>query len=116
MEQRTIGRWGLVTAAAGLGCMELSGAYGPADERESVATVRRAVELGVTLLDTADHYGSFGGERLLGRALAGLRDGVLIATKFGGAEMDDDGNTIGGPNGRPQYVRTSVERSLRHLN
>nr|WP_239514366.1 aldo/keto reductase [Streptosporangium sp. 'caverna'] len=94
----------------------MTGAYGAADESESIATIRRALELGVEMFDTADVYGPFSGEKLLGRALKGRRDEAVIATKFGGAEMDDTGNVLGGPNGRPDYVRSSVERSLRHLN
>lgn len=116
MEMRSIGSQGLVSSAEGLGCMGLSGAYGAADDRESIRTVHRAIELGVTMFDTADVYGAFSGERLLGRALSGRRDAVVIATKFGGAELDDEGRTVGGVNGRPEYVRASVERSLRNLN
>jgi aryl-alcohol dehydrogenase-like predicted oxidoreductase len=116
MKKRSLGSQGLVSSAEGLGCMGLTGAYGSADDSESVRTIHRAIELGVTMFDTADHYGAFSGERLLGRAVSGRRDEVVIATKFGGAEMDDEGNTVGGANGRPEYVRTSVERSLRHLN
>jgi aryl-alcohol dehydrogenase-like predicted oxidoreductase len=116
MEQRTTGKNGLAASALGLGCMSMTGAYGPADEKESISTVRRALELGVTLFDTADMYGPFTGERLLGRALAGLRDGAVIATKFGGTELDDAGNIIGGANGHPDYVRTAVDRALRNLN
>ncbi|WP_229924530.1 aldo/keto reductase [Streptomyces sulfonofaciens] len=113
---RSVGSQGLVSSAEGLGCMGLTGSYGAADEDESVRTVQRAIELGVTMFDTADHYGAFSGERLLGRALSGRRDAVVVATKFGGAEMDDEGRTIGGANGRPEYVRASVERSLRNLD
>lgn len=115
MEMRSLGKQGLISSAEGLGCMGLSGSYGAADDAESVRTIHRAMDLGVTLFDTADHYGSFSGERLLGRALSARRDEVMVATKFGGAEMDDEGRTIGGPNGRPEYVRASVERSLRNL-
>jgi aryl-alcohol dehydrogenase-like predicted oxidoreductase len=113
---RSLGSQGLVSSAEGLGCMGLSGSYGAADEKESVRTVHRAVELGVTMFDTADVYGPFTNERLLGRALSGRRDEVVVATKFGGAELDDEGTMTGGANGRPEYVRTSVERSLRNLN
>ncbi|WP_236710664.1 aldo/keto reductase [Streptomyces sp. 150FB] len=116
MENRALGSQGLVSSAEGLGCMGLSGSYGAADDLESVKTIQRAVELGVTMFDTADHYGAFSGEKILGRALAGRRDGVAIASKFGGAEMDDEGRTVGAANGRPEYVRASVERSLRHLD
>ena len=89
--------------------------YGEADEAESVATIHRAQELGVTMLDTADLYGPMHNERLVGKAIAGKRDQFTIATKFG-FEIDDDGNWVmGSYNGRPEYVRKSVERSLRNL-
>jgi aryl-alcohol dehydrogenase-like predicted oxidoreductase len=112
---REIGTSGLVVSALGLGCMGLSGSYGDAEQSESIAVIREAIDLGVNMFDTADIYGPFVNEELLGRALAGRRDEVIVATKFGGAELDDSGNVLGGANGRPEYVRTSVERSLRHL-
>jgi aryl-alcohol dehydrogenase-like predicted oxidoreductase len=115
MKIRRVGGQGLTSSPEGLGCMGMSGSYGAADDTESVKTVRRAIDLGVTMFDTSDGYGGFAGERLLGRALAGRRDEVTVATKFGGAELDDEGRTIGGANGRPEYVRVAVERSLRHL-
>jgi aryl-alcohol dehydrogenase-like predicted oxidoreductase len=117
MEQRKIGSLGLVASVEGLGCMGMTPAfaYGVPDDTESTATVERALELGVNLFDTGDAYGPFTNETLLGRALAGHRDKALIATKFGGVEFDDDGTMVGGPNGRPEYVRRSVERSLRRL-
>ena len=115
MEQRAIGNLGLMASAVGLGCMGMTGAYGTADESESVLTIRKALDLGVNLFDTADAYGPFVGEKLLGRALAGRRDEVIIATKFGGAEIDESGAFVGGPNGSPEYVRLSVDRSLRNL-
>lgn len=115
MKTRTIGAHGLAASALGLGTMEFTGAYGPADELESIDTVRRAIDLGITLFDTADVYGPFTGERLVGKALRERRDDVVIATKFGGAEVADDGTVVGGPNGRPEYVRLSVDRSLRNL-
>jgi aryl-alcohol dehydrogenase-like predicted oxidoreductase len=115
MELRKLGDQGLTVSAAGLGCMGMTGAYGTADEAEAIETIRRAVELGVTMFDTADVYGPFTNEELLARALAGHRDEVIVATKFGGAELDDSGRVIAGPTGRPDYVRTSVERALRHL-
>ncbi|MDP9843405.1 aldo/keto reductase [Streptosporangium lutulentum] len=107
MEERKVGNLGLTSSIVGLGCMGMTGAYGAADESESIATIRRALELGVEMFDTADVYGPFAGEKLLGRALKGRRDEAVIATKFGGAEMDDTGNVIGGPNGHPDYVRSS---------
>ena len=89
--------------------------YGPTDDVESIATIHRALELGVTMLDTADLYGPMHNEQLVGKAVAGKRDQFTIATKFG-FEIDDDGNWIMGSfNGRPEYVRKSVERSLKNL-
>ena len=88
--------------------------YGPADETEAIATIHRALELGVTMLDTADIYGPFENERLVGRAVAGRRAQVTIATKFG-FELDATGAMTGQVNGRPEYVRTAIERSLQNL-
>jgi aryl-alcohol dehydrogenase-like predicted oxidoreductase len=113
MEQRTLGSQGLRVSAIGLGCMVMSKSYWPADERESVATIQRALELGVTLLDTADMYGPFTNERLVGRAIAGLRDGVVVATKFCN-EHRPDGSWVG-INGRPEYVRRACDGSLERL-
>jgi len=113
MEQRALGRQGLKVAAVGLGCMGMSEFYGAADEAESVATIRRAVELGATFLDTADMYGPFKNEELVGRALRGLRDQVVLATKFGN-ERAPDGSRLG-INGRPEYVRKACDASLRRL-
>lgn len=104
---------GLVVSSIGLGCMGMSQSYGSGDDAESVATIHRAVDLGVTFLDTADMYGPFTNERLVGRAIAGHRDEVTIATKFG-IERRDDG-TIIGINGRPDYVRRSCDASLLRL-
>jgi aryl-alcohol dehydrogenase-like predicted oxidoreductase len=115
LEKRPLGSQGLVVSAIGLGCMGMTGSYGGADEPDSIATIHEAIDLGVTMFDTADIYGPFANEKLLARALAGRRDDVIVATKFGGAEVDDNGSVLGGANGRPDYVRTSVERSLRHL-
>ncbi|WP_338157318.1 aldo/keto reductase [Streptomyces olivaceus] len=112
---RAMGNLGLTCSSMGFGCMGMSGTYGPADEAESRLTIREALDRGVTMFDTADIYGNLSGERLVGTALAGRRDEVIIASKFGGAELDDDGNVTGGTNGTPQYVRRSVERSLRAL-
>ena len=113
MEQRSLGREGLHVSAMGLGCMGMSEFYGPGDEAESVATLHRALELGVTLLDTADMYGPFTNEELLGRALQGKRDRVVLATKFGN-ERRADGSWVR-INGRPEYVRAACEASLRRL-
>ncbi|MFL5261194.1 MAG: aldo/keto reductase [Anaeromyxobacteraceae bacterium] len=113
MEQRTLGREGLTVSAVGLGCMGMSEFYGPSDEAESVATLHRALELGVTLLDTADMYGPFKNEELVGRALRGRRERAVLATKFGN-ERQPDGTWIG-INGRPEYVKKACDGSLRRL-
>ncbi len=112
MEQRRLGQ-GLVVSAQGLGCMGMSEFYGEADDDESVATIHEALDAGVTLLDTADMYGPFTNEELVGRAIAGRRDEVVLATKFGN-QRDDDGRFIG-INGTPDYVRGACEASLRRL-
>lgn len=104
---------GLTVSAIGLGAMGMSAYYGPSDEQESIATLRRAVDLGVTFIDTAEAYGPFENEKLIARALGSRRDDVTIATKAS-AETDDDG-TIRGRNGSPAYIRRAAERSLRHL-
>jgi len=113
METRSLGSQGLVVSAEGLGCMGMSEFYGAADEDAAVATIQRALELGVTLLDTADMYGPFTNERLVGRAVAGRRDQVVLATKFGN-ERRPDGSWVG-INGRPEYVRAACEASLERL-
>ena len=113
MEHRTLGGQGLTVGAQGLGCMGMSAFYGATDETESLATIDRALELGVTLLDTAESYGPFVNERLLGKALAGRREAAVVATKTG-IEISDDGRMVD-LNGRPEYVRRALERSLRHL-
>jgi aryl-alcohol dehydrogenase-like predicted oxidoreductase len=114
MESRTLGTQGLVVSAIGLGCMGMSEFYGPGDEAESMATIHRALELGITLLDTADIYGPFTNEELVGRAIRGRRHGVVIATKFGVVRRRDD-PTHRGVSGRPEYVRQSCEDSLKRL-
>ena len=103
----------LAASALGLGCMGMSEFYGPGDEAQSLETLRRALDLGVTFLDTADMYGPFTNERLVGRAIAGRRDEVQVATKFG-QERDADG-TRRGVNGRPEYVRKACDASLQRL-
>ncbi|MEU1074676.1 MULTISPECIES: aldo/keto reductase [unclassified Streptomyces] len=113
MELRTLGTQGLTVSVEGLGCMGMSAFYGHTDEAESLATIHRALELGVTLLDTAESYGPFLNEKLLGKALAGRRDQAVLATKTG-IEFTDDG-TLQGQNGSPAYIRHSLDRSLRHL-
>src|SRR5215218_3576490 len=113
MEQRTLGGQGLVVAALGLGCMGMSQSYGPADDQESIATIHRALDLGITFLDTADMYGPFTNERLVGRAIAGRRDEVVLATKFGN-QRRPDGSWVG-INGRPEYVHSACDASLERL-
>ncbi|ABQ27681.1 aldo/keto reductase [Geotalea uraniireducens] len=113
MEQRKLGTQGLVVSAQGLGCMGMSEFYGQSDEAESIATINRAIDLGVTLLDTADMYGPFTNEELLGRAIRGRRSQVVLATKFGILRTSDP--TSRGVCGRPDYVLTSCDSSLKRL-
>ena len=113
MRQRNLGSEGLVVSELGLGCMGMSEFYGTENDEESVATIHRAIELGVTFLDTADMYGPFTNERLVGRAIEGRRDEVVLATKFGN-ERAEDGSRLG-INGRPDYVRKSCDASLGRL-
>jgi aryl-alcohol dehydrogenase-like predicted oxidoreductase len=109
--KRSLGE--LEVSAQGLGCMGMSEFYGHGDEDEAIATIRRALDLGVSLLDTADMYGPFTNERLVGRAIEGRRDQVVLATKFG-FERGKDGAQLG-INGRPDYVRRACDESLRRL-
>jgi len=111
--RRALGSQGLEVSALGLGCMGISDFYEPASEAEGIATIHRALDLGVTFLDTADIYGPFTNEELVGKAIHGRRDSVQVATKFG-VGLDDDG-TRRGVDGRPEYVRHACERSLRRL-
>jgi aryl-alcohol dehydrogenase-like predicted oxidoreductase len=103
----------LTVSTMGLGCMGMSEFYGTGDEQQGVDTVRRALDLGVTFLDTADMYGPFTNEKLVGRAIAGRRDKVQLATKFGN-QRGEDGSRLG-INGRPEYVRSACDASLRRL-
>ncbi|MGZ4492638.1 MAG: aldo/keto reductase [Nocardioidaceae bacterium] len=109
---RTLGG-NLTVSALGLGCMGMSEFYGAADQTEAVATIHRALDLGVTFLDTADMYGPFTNERLVGDAIAGRRDEVVLATKFGN-QRGEDGSWLG-INGRPEYVHAACDASLRRL-
>jgi aryl-alcohol dehydrogenase-like predicted oxidoreductase len=114
---RALGRSGLVVSAQGLGCMSMSSAYGSADEfdgDEAIATIHRALDLGVNFLDTADMYGNGRNEELVGRAIAGRRDSVVLATKFGIITKPDD-PFYRGVNGRPEYVRQCCDASLARL-
>ncbi|MEV6674543.1 aldo/keto reductase [Streptomyces sp. NPDC051162] len=114
LEHRKLGSQGLEVAQIGLGCMGMSQWYGATDDKESIATVHRALELGVTMLDTAEAYGPFDNEELLGKALEGRRDQVVIATKFGFPMKMKDGSTAP-VNSRPEHIVEVVEASLRRL-
>src|SRR4051794_17640606 len=112
METRRLGQK-LEVSALGLGCMGMSEFYGTADEGEAIATIHRATELGITFLDTADMYGPFTNEKLVGRAIADRRDQVVVATKFGN-ERGEDGSFVG-INGRPEYVHQACDARLQRL-
>ena len=113
MEMRQLGTDGPLVSALGLGCMPLSGSYGSVSDEEGIATIQRALDVGINLLDTADVYGEGHNEELVGRAIRDRRDQVVLATKFGILRPSVDG--IGGFCGRPEYVREACERSLRRL-
>jgi aryl-alcohol dehydrogenase-like predicted oxidoreductase len=118
MKSRTLGGQGLTVSEQGLGCMGMTFAYGPVDDEESVKTVHRALELGVTLLDTADMYGPHHNERLVARAIAGRRDMVSLASKVGSEIVHDDKGVpamTGGVNGRPEYIRAAIDGTLQRL-
>jgi aryl-alcohol dehydrogenase-like predicted oxidoreductase len=113
VNQRNLGSEGLVVSELGLGCMGMSEFYGTGDEDESIATIHRAIELGVTFLDTADMYGPFTNEKLVGKAIADRRDQVVLATKFGNVRGED--GSFRGVSGKPDYVREACDASLSRL-
>ncbi len=113
MDQRNLGNEGLVVSELGLGCMGMSEFYGTSDEDESIATIHRAIELGITFLDTADMYGPFTNEKLVGKAIVGKREQVVLATKFGNVR-GEDGSFLG-VSGKPDYVRDTCDASLSRL-
>jgi aryl-alcohol dehydrogenase-like predicted oxidoreductase len=112
MEKRKLGSQGLVVSAIGLGCMGMSQAYGVPDEAESVATLNRAIELGIDFFDTADVYGNHRNEDLVGRVLKPYRSGIVLATKFGNVFGPGGSRSV---NGRPEYVRSACDGSLKRL-
>ena len=114
MKSRNLGRSGLTVSALGLGCMGMSEFYGPRDDQESIATIHRALDLGMTFLDTSDIYGPHKNEELVGQAIRGRREQVVLATKFG-IVRDPANPSVRGVNGKAEYVRQSCEASLRRL-
>ncbi|MGB3681656.1 MAG: aldo/keto reductase [Rubrobacteraceae bacterium] len=113
MDQRRLGGEGLTVSEIGLGCMGMSEFYGTTDEDESIATIHRAIELGVTFIDTADIYGPFTNEKLVGKAISDRRENVTLATKFGNVRGED--GSFQGVNGKPDYVREACDASLQRL-
>src|SRR6185312_5538129 len=114
MKRRKLGSQGLVVSEQGLGCMGMSEFYGASDEAESIATLHRAIDLGIDFLDTSDAYGPYKNEELLGKAFRTGRDSVIIATKFG-IQRDPSNPSVRSINGRPEYVREACEGSLKRL-
>src|SRR5512143_2010696 len=114
MKTRRLGRNGLTVSALGLGCMGMSEFYGATDEAESIATIHRALDLGCTFLDTADMYGPYKNEELVGRAIKGKRQQIVLATKFG-IVRDPQNAMVRAISGKPDYVRQSCEGSLKRL-
>ena len=113
MQTRTLGRDGPTVSALGLGCMGMSAFYGPHDDAQSIATLHHALDVGLSFFDTADVYGPYTNEELLGRALAGRRDQAFIATKFGFVRDTNPARIV---DGSPKHVREACEGSLRRLN
>src|SRR5262245_49125493 len=114
MKYRTLGKNGPKVSAIGLGCMGMSAFYGARDEAQSLETLAHALDEGLNFLDTADMYGPYANEELVGKALKGRRDDAFLATKFG-IQLDPDNPAARGVNGRPEYVRIAVEGSLERL-